>query len=126
MHISVSAAMSLKNMSVAPEVERAIASIDLPEVQEMIKRLSEFNLAVYAPHMHSEDIDFAAQPNHFVQIEEDCRVRWVSREQLKHFETSIPVAWRWVDDGIHAAAKCIAICSPNPKKGHKKTGHLPG
>ena len=117
---------SMQNMRVAPEVKTALAAIDLPEVQEIIKRLSHFNLAVCVPHMHTHDIDFAALPNDYVQVEEDCRVRWTSLDQLENLETSIPVAWRWVDDGINASSRCMAICSPNEKRGHQKTGHLPG
>lgn len=124
--MSVQETDSVAQMKLAPEIATALASIELAEVQDMIRRLAKFNLAVYMPHMHLPEIDFAAQPNDVVQVEEDCRVGWVPRSELPEQTGSVPVAWRWVDDGVHASAKCIAICSPNPKKGHKKTGHLPG
>ena len=124
--MSNTVASSVIKMKISPEIENALASIDIPEVQEMIRRLAPFNLGVCVPHMHLPNIDFAPLPKDLVQVEEDCRVSWISRSKLEAMPESIPVAWRWVDDGVQAAAKCMSVCSPNPKKGHIKTGHLPG
>ena len=118
---------AVANMRIAPEIGNAFDAINTKEVQDIVKQLAKFNLGVCVPHMHSPSYDFAALPEDVVQVEEDCKVSWVPRGALESSLGAIPVAWRWHDDGIHAAAKCIAICSPNLKKeGHKKTGHLPG
>ena len=119
--------MTTANMTISPEIESAFDAIKTKEVQDIIKQLAKFNLGVCVPHMHSSSFDFAALPEDVVQVEEDCKVSWVPRGGLETSPGAISVAWRWHDDGIHAAAKCIAVCSPNLKKeGHKKTGHLPG
>ena len=125
--MSTRTASAVANMTISPEIESAFDAIKTKEVQDIIKQLAKFNLGVCVPHMHSSTFDFAALPEDVVQVEEDCKVSWVPRGALETSPGAISVAWRWHDDGIHAAAKCIAVCSPNLKKeGHKKTGHLPG
>lgn len=113
----------MANMTMAPEIALAMQAVDLPEVKDMMRRLAAFNLGVCIPHMHRPDLDFDVLPEDTVQIEEDCRVRWVARSDHELNGGSIPVAWRWSDNGAVPAVKCIQTCSPHPKKGHKK-GHL--
>lgn len=124
--MSTTIASSAARLKISPEIRDALAAINTSEVQDIIKRLAKFNLGVCVPHMHLADIDFAPLPDDAIQVEEDCQVRWVSRSDVEAMPDSVAVAWRWLDDGVRAAAKCIAVCSPNPKKGHVKTGHLPG
>ena len=108
----------------APEIERAFASIELPEVKEIMKRLAEFNLGVCVPHMHRPDLDFASLPSDVVQVEENLRVRWVMRDTLTSLPNSVPVAWRWIDNGVTSAAECIKTCSWNADTGKHYTDHL--
>ena len=110
-------------MTFAPEIQRARASIDLPEVREMMKRLSAYNLGVCIPHMHRPDMDFAALPADTVQVEENGYVTWVRRSEMSARRASVPVAWRWAGSAVVADIECIQTCSPNPTKGHRR-GHL--
>ena len=110
--------------SIAPEIQRAREAIDLPEVREMLKRLAEFNLGVYIPHMHRPDLDFAALPADTVQVEQGGRVRWISRAELYLLPNSVQVAWRWVDNGVTCGAECIQTCSWNADKGSHYKDHL--
>lgn len=124
--MSISEANVLTKMEFAPEIKNAIDSINLPEVQEVMKVLARYNLGVCIPHMHSTDTDFAALPGDTVQIEENCRVRWVKRSQLENMKGSVPVAWRWLEDGSQSAAECIQICSPSDDSEHShRVSHLP-
>ncbi len=122
--MSTTIANAVVGMKISPEIVKALASIDHPEVQEMIKRLGEFNLGVCLPHMHLPDVDFATMPTDVVQVEKDCQVSWVARSALEALPGSVPVAWRWHDDGVHAAAKCSQVCA-RTDDGHVVTGHLP-
>ena len=119
----VNVANAAAKMKIDPEIQKAREAINLPEVRKMMQRLSKHNLGVCIPHMHSRDMDFAALPVDTVQVEENCRVRFVDRSELDAIPHSIPVAWRWFDNGVIADAQCIQTCSPNPKKGHRR-GHL--
>ena len=116
-------------LDVAPEIRRAMESINLPQVQEMLRKLSEFGLGICIPHQHTEDMDFDYQPDDVVQVEENCHVRWVARSDFESGGQFVPVAWRWSEakNGALAAGKCISGCSysNDPKKSHKKF-HMPG
>ena len=120
--MAVDIANAVINMKIDPEIQKAREAIGLPEVQEIMRKLSKYNLGVCIPHMHGAETDFEALPDDTVQIEEDCRVRWVRRSALNAMPGSVPVAWRWRSNGIQSAAECMQICSP-AKKGHKRS-HL--
>ena len=108
----------------APEIQRAFASLELQEVQDIMKRLAEFNLGVCVPHMHRADLDFATLPSDLVQVEENLQVRWVTRDTLASLPNSVQVAWRWVDNGVSSAAECIKTCSRNEDTGKHFKDHL--
>lgn len=102
----------LGKRNMAPEIAAAIAAVSLPEVQDMIRRLSRFNLAVCVPHMHLPEQDFAVLQSGYVQIEKQCQVSWALRDQVEADSKMIPVAWRWEDDGVEASARCSSFCVP--------------
>jgi hypothetical protein len=122
--MSTATANAVVSTTMAPEIQRARESIDLPEVRAIMRRLADFNLAVCIPHMHRPDVDFAALPPDTVQVEEGRHVRWISRSELDSLPNSIPVAWRWIDDGSASDAECIKTCSWNSDKGSHYKDHL--
>ena len=107
-----------------PELQKAQAAIDLPEVQEMIRRLSEYNLGVYMPHLHvNENGGFAVLPKNVVQVESDLQVSFVSTEEAAKV-VSVPVAWLWDDSGPVPAARCGATCTPGSRDDQHRTYHI--
>ena len=79
-----------------PDILKAIKSIDNPEVQRMLKRLSNFGLGIMVPHLHVDDFDgFAPLPRGMVQVEEDLQVSFQDATEMNHV---IPVGWRWAED----------------------------
>lgn len=121
---------AIADLDISPTVRRSMEAIELPDVQEMIRRLGEYGLGVCVPHRHTATMDFDDLPDDLVQVEENCQVSWVPRDQLKSMRQMTPVAWKWQSgaaDGVVAAAECIVICSyaNDPKKSHKKH-HQPG
>ena len=50
-------------------------AINLPEVQEMLRRLSDYNLGIFMPHMHDEDTgEFQPLPDRVTQVESGLEV----------------------------------------------------
>lgn len=112
------------SQSISPEVQRARDAMNLPEVQEILGRLADFNLGIYMPHMHLPDLNFAPLPPGCVQIEQGLRVRWASREEAAALPNAIQVAWRWTDNGVTSSADCTATCSENPDQESHYHDHL--
>ena len=85
-------------MTIDSELATAQRAIELPEVQEMARRLSAYGLGVFMPHMHDEAGNMLPLPEGVVQVEgEDLRASFVSADQVtdtpeKRFLT---VGWRW-------------------------------
>jgi hypothetical protein len=121
--MSVNSVNLVSNIEMAPEIQEALMAIEKPEVRELMRELSKYNLGVCVPHMHRPDLDFDVLPIDTVQVEEDCRVRWISRASMEPSNDYIPIAWRWTERGAIADVECIQTCSPNPTKGHR-SGHL--
>lgn len=83
-------------------------AMNLPEVQEMLARLSEYNLGIFMPHGHDEQTgDFQTLPVDVVQVESGLEVSFQTTEQLaSRAERFLPVAWRWHAGALAVAAAC--------------------
>lgn len=82
------------------DIENSVNAINNFEVQEMIKKLSEYGLAVAVPHMHGEDGSFLPLPDEIVSFEDNLKVSFVRKEDLNS-ESIVPVMWRW-DKKLHS------------------------
>ncbi len=101
------------NTSSVPELPEQLAiarnAIQLPEVQEMMRKLSVYNLGVYMPHMHDEKTGaFQLLPEGMTQVEDDLKVSFQSVDPSDR--SFVPVAWVW-QDGPTPGATCKAICN---------------
>lgn len=94
------------------KLAKAQRAVLLPEVQEMMKKLAEYNLGVYMPHIHEdEDGEFAAMPDGVVQVESGLEVTFHQTSELEERKTTlIPVGWFWRDGTPSIYAGCSAIC----------------
>jgi hypothetical protein len=72
-------------------------AIDLPEVQEMLRRLCEFRLGIFMPHMHDEQTgEFQPLPNEVMQVESGSEVSFRPREEIaSQTDRFLPVGWVW-------------------------------
>jgi len=100
------------NDSGLPELPEQLAiardAIQLPEVQEMMRKLSAYHLGVYIPHMHDEKTGaFQLLPEGMIQVEDNLRVSFQSVDPPER--SYVPVAWFW-RDGPTPGVKCAAIC----------------
>ena len=98
-------------------------AINLPEVQEMLIRLSEYNLGIFMPHAHDEFTgDFQELPTNVVQVESGLEVSFQTTEQIASLaERFLPVAWRWHDGAPTLAAVCemAQACESDGNVQHK-------
>ena len=102
-------------------------AIKLPEVQDMLRRLSEFNLGVFMPHVHDENGMFQSSPDGTISVEDGLEVSFHQEASLeKKADNLVPVAWVWRDDGVFVGAGCKEVCidmptgQPGPRP-HRKT-----
>ena len=84
------------------ELRTAQAAIHLPEVQDMLRKLSSFNLGVFMPHMHDESTGgFKPLADDFVQIESALEVSFKSIMKLSD------QGERFLPCGLGMASRCI-------------------
>jgi hypothetical protein len=84
-------------------------AIHLPEVQEMLRKLSEFKLGIFMPHMHDEHTGaFNLLPDDVTQVESGLEVSFQSSEQIASQTAGrfLPVGWFWRAGAATASAVC--------------------
>ncbi|MDB5393510.1 MAG: hypothetical protein JWM91_1016 [Rhodospirillales bacterium] len=96
-----------------PELPEQLAiaqrAINLPEVQEIMRKLSAYHLGVYMPHMHDEKTGaFRLLPEGMTQVEDNLRISFQSVDRLGR-SNFVPVAWVW-RDGPTPGGGCKSIC----------------
>ena len=97
----------------------AQAAIHLPEVQEMLCRLSEYNLGIFMPHMHDEQTgEFQPLPDNVMQVESGLEVSFQPTAEIANqTDRFLPVGWCW-----HAGATTtVAACEMASEEGHDDT-----
>lgn len=99
-----------------PGLRTAQKAIDLPEVQEMLRRLSEFNLGVFMPHKHDEQTgDFQLLPDEVTQVESGLQV---SFQRLggaaNEADRFLPVGWCWRAGAVTPVAVCEMVSGDGP------------
>lgn len=94
-----------------PRFRAAQAAIDLPEVQDMLRRLAEYDLGICMPHLHDEFTGaFAPLPTGFIQVESGLKVSFeLARDVAKWVEPCIPVGWAWCDGKSAPVAACVMV-----------------
>ena len=101
----------------------AQAAIYLPEVQEMLCRLSAYKLGIFMPHMHDEQTGgFEPLPDDVMQVESGLEVSFQTTEQIASLaDRFLPVAWRWHDGAPTLAAVCemAQACESDGNVQHK-------
>jgi len=83
-------------------------AILLPEVQEMLRRLSEYKLGIFMPHMHDEQTgEFRSLPDEVVQVESGLEVSFQPTNEIAlQADRFLPVGWLW----RAGVATPLAVC----------------
>jgi hypothetical protein len=97
------------------ELRAAQEAIQLPEVQEMMRKLSVYNLGVFMPHMHDDRGGFQPSSDKYVQVEKGLRVSFAPTEEIeKEEERYIPTGWVWNENLPTPMAVCRSTCEVRP------------
>ena len=72
-------------------------AIHLPEVQEMRRRLSEYRLGIFMPHLHDEQTgEFQPLSDDLTQVESGMEVSFRPTEEIAdQTDRFLPVGWFW-------------------------------
>ena len=86
-------------------------AIHLPEVQEMLRRLSEYKLGIFMPHMHDEKTgEFQPLPDEVVQVESGLEVSFQpTKEVANQADRFLPVGWFWRAGAPTPVAACEMV-----------------
>ena len=86
-------------------------AIELPEVQDMLQRLSSYNLGIFMPHKHSETTgDFEMLPEKVVQVEAGLEVSFRATEEITDQAARfLPVGWYWRAGAATTVAACVMV-----------------
>ena len=111
---------SQENVCGLPEPLRtAQGAIHLPEVQEMLRRLSEYKLGIFMPHMHDEHTgEFQPLPDDLMQVESGAEVSFQPTEEIVNQRARyLSVGWLW----RAGASTPSAVCEMVWDEGHGDT-----
>jgi hypothetical protein len=86
-------------------------AIHLPEVQEMLRRLSEYKLGIFMPHMHDEQTgEFQPLPDDVIQVESGLEVSFQPVDEIgTQPERFLPVGWSWRAGAMRSSAVCEMV-----------------
>lgn len=91
-------------------------AIHLPEVQEMLRRLSEYKLGIFMPHMHDEQTgEFRPLPDEIMQVESGLEVSFQAAEEIANqTDRFLPVGWFWRAGASTPMAVCEMVWDERP------------
>jgi hypothetical protein len=97
-------------------LKTAQEAIHLPEVQEMLRRLSEYKLGIFMPHMHDEQTgEFRLLPDEVMQVESGLDVSFQAAEEIaNHMDCFLPVGWFWRAGASTPMAVCEMVWDERP------------
>ena len=93
------------------DLKIAQAAIQLPEVQEMLRRLSDYKLGIFMPHMHAEQTgEFEVLADDVVQVESGLEVSFRASEEVEQKSAQfMPVGWLWRGGRLTTSAACEMV-----------------
>lgn len=100
-----------------PTLRTAQAAMLLPEVQDMLRRLSAFDLGIFMPHQHDQATgEFVPLPADVMQVESGLAVSFQRVDDIaKQTASFLPVAWLWRAGAPTVAAACEMAEAEGPE-----------
>ncbi len=91
-------------------------AIHLPEVQAMLRRLSEYNLGICMPHMHDERTGgFQLLADEVTQVESGLAVSFRPTAEIAgQADRFLPVGWFWRAGASTPSAACEMVRADGP------------
>ena len=92
-------------------LRRAQEAMHFPEDQEMLRRLSEYQLGIFMPHMHDERTGgFKVLPDEVMQVESGLAVTFKRTEEMaSQANCFLPVGWVWRAGAASPASVCEMV-----------------
>ena len=86
----------------------AQSAIHLPEVQEMLRKLSAYNLGIFMPHRHDDETgNFLPLPDNMMQVESGLEVSFQPTAGIAiQPDRFVPVGWFW----RAGASATVSVC----------------
>lgn len=112
-----------------PGLRTAQQAIQLPEVQQMLRRLAEYQLGIFMPHMHSQQNgEFQLLAGDVVQVEAGLEVSFQPMQEIaSQTDRFLPVGWFWRDGASALAAACEMVSGDDPLDPGRTIKHkMPG
>ena len=108
-----------------PALKTAQAAMQLPEIQEMLRRLSAFRLGIFMPHQHDDGTgEFQPLPDDVMQVESGLTVSFERLDEIaRRTESFLPVAWLWRAGASTVAAVCEMADQEGPEDEEKPVKH---
>ena len=108
-----------------PGLRSAQAAVQLPEVQEMLRRLSGHGLGIFMPHMHDKRTgDFLSLPDDVTQVEAGLEVSFQPAAEIaSQADRFQPVAWLWRAGAATTAAACEMVLNDSPADAEPPVKH---
>ena len=108
-----------------PALRTAQAAMQLPEVQDMLRRLSAFRLGIFMPHQHDDSTgEFQPLPDDVMQVESGLAVSFERLEEIaRRTESFLPVGWVWRAGAATVAAACEMATQDWPEDEEKPVKH---
>jgi hypothetical protein len=114
------------NTAGLPQALRAAQeAMHLPEVQEMLRRLSEYKLGIFMPHMHDEQTgEFQPLPDELMQVESGLEVSFRPTEEIaSQTNRFLPVGWFWRAGASTPLAVCEMVWDERPGVAQRNDKH---
>lgn len=80
-------------------------TLNIAEVQNAIRTLSQHGLGAYKVHMHDENGEMVPLRSGMVQLEKDLQVSFVPGNSID-LKDAEAVAWQWKENKIETVAYC--------------------
>lgn len=106
-----------------PTLSTAQAAIQLPEVQDMLRRLSAYQLGIFMPHRHDEATgEFLPLHADGIQVESGLAVSFQRLDEIAQQTASfLPVGWLWRAGASTVAAACEMAEAEGPEAKAEQT-----
>ena len=106
--MTVASVSRISASSPPPTLRAAQAAMQLPEVQDMLRRLSAFDLSLFMPHQTDEATgEFLPLHGDVMQVESGLAVSFPRLDEVANGARSfLPVGWFWRAGASTVAAAC--------------------
>ena len=108
-----------------PTLKAAQAAMQLPEVQDMLRKLSAYQLGIFMPHQHDDRTgEFQRLPDEVLQVESGRTVSFERLDEIaQRTESFLPVGWLWRAGTVNVAAVCEMADQEGPEDEEQPVKH---